>query len=208
MKTIVNYIDLGVHYGYEIDLLLQQYQAHLNEYDLRIYGIEANTIIANALKDKYSEYTDIVQIFNYAVTDKDNETVKLFLTHDDTKLGSSIYASKNNVSNEYIETSTCKLSTFISKYIPDFNDAVNILKLNIEGAELLVYQDLINTNLQNKFKLYCGHPSHDIEKVPELFDVRKTYYDIIEQYNFNLKYFCADTATSINKCINIFDTLK
>lgn len=204
MRPVINYIDLGVHRGDEIDLLLNQYEPYVNEYDLNIYGIEANTNISELLIQKYSNI-NYIQIFNYAVTDKDNIETNLFLPIESrTLLGSSIYQSKVNVTDSYIKVTSITLSTFIRQYIQNFDSSINILKLNIEGAELLVYQDLIKNNLKNKFSIFCGHPSHDIEKIPELESVKEEYYSIVK--DFNLQFFCAED--SITQCINIFDTLK
>jgi FkbM family methyltransferase len=203
MKT-VNYIDLGVHYGQEIDLLLSQYSAFSNNVKLNIYGIEANTIIANALIDKYEYYSDIVNIYNFAISDSDFDKTKLYISTG-SDLGSSIYASKKNVSSSFLEVDSIRISTFINKYIPNFNNSINILKLNIEGAELLVYHDLIHYNMLNKFALLCGHPSHDIEKIPELYSKRSEYYKLLQDNNIQLEYFCAEA--SLHTCINIFNRL-
>ena len=203
MKRIINYIDLGVHYGEEIDLLLEQYIPYQDLYELNIYGIEANPIISNALLEKYTEYSDIVQIFNYAIYNKNNEEVNLYLTPN-TQLGSSLYPTKKNTTEQYIKTPSIKLSSLIKNHIKNFNNSINILKLNIEGAELLVYKDLIKNSLTDKFKIYCGHPSHDIEKIPELYSKREEYYNIIKENGFELEYFCADSLLNREKCINMF----
>lgn len=202
---IINYIDLGVHHGNEIDLVLSQYDSYKSEYDLRVYGIEANNSFINLLNDKYSKH-DFVHIFNYAVTDTDDVMTKLFLSTDKKRIGSSIYRTKFNVSDTYTEVMSITLSTFIRRFIKDFENSINILKINIEGAELLVYQDLIKNSLNDKFSIYCGHPGHDIEKVYELKELKPEYYNIVNQYNFNLQYFCTDT--SIENCINIFDAVN
>ena len=204
---VINYIDLGVHHGQEIDLLLEQYIPYQDLYQLNIYGIEANPSISNALIEKYSDYSHIVQIFNYAISDTDKEKVNLYLTPD-TQLGSSIYPTKKNTTNQYVQTTSIKLSTFISEYVKNFKNSINILKLNIEGAELLVYKDLVENQITDNFKIYCGHPSHDIEKVPELHNKLTEYYDIIDKNGFELEYFCADSLYNKEKCINILEKIQ
>ena len=111
------------------------------------------------------------------------------------------------ITKQYVKTKTIKLSSFIKKSIKNFDNSINILKLNIEGAELLVYKDLIKNSFTSKFKIYCGHPSHDIEKIPELYNKREEYYGIIKENKFKLEYFCADSPTNKNKCINIFKNI-
>ena len=38
----INYIDLGVHIGEEIDLVLDQYSDYQDKYELYVYGVEVN----------------------------------------------------------------------------------------------------------------------------------------------------------------------
>ena len=207
MKKNINYIDLGPHYGQEIDLLLEQYIPYQDTYTLNVYGVEANPLISDALIEKYSDYSNIVHIFNYAISDIDGKEVNLYLTPD-TQLGSSLYPTKKNTTNQYVQTISTKLSSFILKYIKNFNNSINILKLNIEGSELLAYKDLVENSLVDKFKIYCGHPSHDIEKVPELYNKREEYYDLINKNGFELEYFCADSLDNKEKCINILEKIQ
>ena len=63
----VNYIDLGVHEGEEIDLVLEHYFDHQDKYKLFVYCVEANPNLCEYLKQKY-EYFDEVEIFNYAIS--------------------------------------------------------------------------------------------------------------------------------------------
>lgn len=204
MKPIINYIDLGVYEGREIDLLLTQYKPYQSTYDLYIYGIEANTNLYNQLILKYSN-NDSIHIYNYAISDKNNDKINLYLSNNNY-LGSSIFPTKNNVNKEtYLTVSSITLSKFLETYVINFNNSINILKLNIEGAELYVYRDLISTKLLKKFNLFCGHPAHDIEKVSELSIYRPEYYKLISDNNIQLQYFCADFP---NNCINIFNYIN
>ena len=45
----VNYIDLGVHEGEEIDLVLEHYFDHQDKYKLFVYGVEANPNLCLAI---------------------------------------------------------------------------------------------------------------------------------------------------------------
>ena len=62
----LNYIDLGTHSGQEIDLVLEYYKYFEKEFDLTVYGVEANTNLFKGLLNKY-ENKYRVKLFNNAI---------------------------------------------------------------------------------------------------------------------------------------------
>ena len=127
-KKYINYIDLGVHNGQEIDLFLEQFQGEEN-YQVNIFGVEANKLLFNNLSNKYQSMENI-KIFHCAISDK-NEPLNLYLGKSD--LGSSVFPTKTNLTdiNEIVRGIT--FHDFIELNIPSFKnkDSYNILKLNI-----------------------------------------------------------------------------
>lgn len=198
----INYIDLGVHIGEEIDLVLDQYSDYQDKYELYVYGVEANPNLCEYLNQRY-EYFDEVKIFNNAISDK-SEYINLYLGQG--SLASSIFATKNNVTDKTVKVLGKKFSDFVNDNVEQFDTSVNILKLNIEGAELDVYENLIETDMFKDIDLFCGHPSHDIEKVTELEPKRKRYYSLLEEYNIELSYLCGEVNPE--KSINIFKVIS
>ena len=199
----LNYIDLGTHSGQEIDLVLEYYKYFEKEFDLTVYGVEANTNLFKGLLNKY-ENKYRVKLFNNAICENSGKT-KLYLSEYKTVLGSSIFPSKKNVNElNFIEVDGYSISDFVTKYIVDFKDSVNVLKLNIEGAELSVYEDLLKNDMIEYIDLFCGHPQHDIEKIPELFDKKERYYSILENNNIKLVRLCGENETEIDRSVNIF----
>jgi FkbM family methyltransferase len=197
---IVNYIDLGAHTGEEIDIVLKDYKSN-NNVDLRIYGIEADSHWSEQLVYRYSDFNE-VKIFNYAISNS-NEPIKLYL--ESKRLGSSIFSTKRNVSAEYLEVQGIPITDFIIKNIPDFKESFNVLKLNIEGAELMVYRNLIANDMLKYIDVFCGHPSHDILKVSELSNYVDEYFSIIKDNSIDIKYLCGEVNTE--KSINIFNEI-
>ena len=65
MKKL-NYIDLGVHEGEEIDIVLQDYSDYQDDFDLTIYGVEANPNLFHFLVEKYQHF-DNVKLFNNGI---------------------------------------------------------------------------------------------------------------------------------------------
>jgi FkbM family methyltransferase len=196
----INYIDLGVHRGEEIDIVLRD--AKDSQYVVNIYGVEADKDWVEQLKYRYEDFENI-EIFNYAITDGLDD-VKFYL--EPKRLGSSIFQSKQNVTAEYQTIPGINISEFIKRHVKNFDSSFNVLKLNIEGAELMVYRDLIETNMLQDIDLFCGHPAHDIMKVPELSDDVSEYFSIIERNNIDIKYLCGEVHA--DKSINIFDYVR
>ena len=94
----INYIDLGVHNGQEIDLFLEQFK-NVEDYKINIYGLEANKYLCDELTEKYKNIKNI-KMFNCAINEK-NESTKLYIANNEG-LGSSVFSTKNNVQPLYI----------------------------------------------------------------------------------------------------------
>jgi len=201
LKKIINYIDLGVHYGQEIDLFLKQFD-WAQDSEIRIYGVEANQWIYDELVKKYENIKN-VKIFHCAINDK-NEPVNLYIGHNDA-LGSSTFSTKKNVTSEAQKVEGITFNDFIQNNVEDFENSYNILKMNIEGAEMFVYEDMMEHDLLKHFDVLCGHPSHDVEKISELdnSDRKQKYYDTIKENNIDFLFYCADSERNIQQCVDM-----
>jgi len=199
MKNI-NYIDLGAHFGQEIDLFLKQFN-NSNDVNIRIYGIEAKLSNYELLVEKYKDHKNI-NIFQYAINDKN---VDLNLYHSTSNLGHSIFSTKYNVTDKCEIVKGVTFNNFIKNNVHEFESSYNILKMNIEGAEMFVYEDMIQFDLLKHFNVLCGHPTHDVEKIKELDNSprKQQYYDTIKKNNINFLYYCAEDNTSISRCVNL-----
>ncbi len=200
MKKL-NYIDLGVHEGEEIDIVLQDYSDYQDDFDLTIYGVEANPNLFHFLVEKYQHF-DNVKLFNNAIT-MESGLSRLYL--GEGTLASSIYPTKRNVTNQSVLVMAYSFFDFVKNNILDFEDSFNVLKLNIEGAELAVYENLIEKNMVGDIDIFCGHHSHDIEKISELESKRERYYSLIKEYGLELEYLCGEVNP--DNSINIFERL-
>ena len=200
MKNI-NYIDLGVHEGQEIDLFLKQFE-NVNDCKINIYGLEANKVLCDKLNEKYKNIKNI-KLFNCAINDI-NKSTKLYIANNEG-LGSSVFSTKNNVTNEYQEIEGITFNDFIHNNVDNFESSYNILKMNIEGAEMFVYEDMIKYDLLKHFDVLCGHPSHDVEKISELdnSERKQKYYDVIKENNIDFLFFCADSERNIQQCVDM-----
>jgi FkbM family methyltransferase len=205
--THINYFDLGTYLdALEIELMLNQVLPQLKNITYTIYGVEAHPAYVSLLKDKYIK-NDNIKIFNFAISNKEG-TEKLYIARN--PLGNSIFATKNNVDHtNYIETPCKTFSNWLREENICLENSINIIKVNIEGAELFLYEDLKQAGIGKSFQIVCGHISHDIQKVGELREKVTYYFDLMKELNINLIRFCGehpelniDMVAEINRLIS------
>jgi FkbM family methyltransferase len=170
---LINHFDIGLAHGQEIQYCYDIYSKF--NIPFKIYGIEAEKTSFKYCYEKYKKI-DNIEIFNYAISDLDNEYIKIYLQNNDKsiKQGNSIYLTKNNVSKEnYQLVESKKFSTFVKDKNINLNNSINIIRINIEGAEWDFFNNLINTGLFKKFHIYLGAGQQDLWKVKELVDSNK-----------------------------------
>jgi len=151
-------IDGGAFEGETVDQFRQKFS------NPTIYAIEANPSFVQLLSEKY-ETTD-VEVYQFAITDSDRE-VQLQLTRNPTS-SSLLQSTDTNIAAfgqrvEFKEEITVKGARLDSR----FQTAPNILKLDLQGAELQALQGaeswLRDTDivlLEVAFQeLYDGQPS-------------------------------------------------
>ena len=191
MKNI-NYFDLGLGpYPHELKYMIDDVFNNLSNIKYKAYGIEAHPDYASVAKKIFID-NNRVEIFNFAISDK--KSVERLYLQSNTKngdLGNSIFKTKNNVDqNIYLEVPSNNFSSFIIENNINLKNSINILKANIEGAELYLWEDFKQNNLRNDFNIICGYKSHDIFKVSELQHKYDHYIDLIKELNINLIHFC------------------
>jgi hypothetical protein len=67
---------------------------------------------------------------------------------------------------QYEYTKGIVFSKWLKENVPDFEDSFNILRVNIEGAEVHLFEDLIKNDLVKHFDMFCG-TGNDVEKISE-----------------------------------------
>jgi len=205
MKFHINYFDLGLwKFPHEIEIMLNEVFPKLDNITYSVYGFEANFEYANKIKEMYKNEHNI-SIINLAISNK-RGIEKLYL---DTKrgLGSSIFSSKPNVNkHQYYSVESNTFSGWINENNIDLNNKINILKVNIEGAELYLWEDIKNHKLRDKFQIFCGSLSHDILKVPELKNQINYYFNLLKELNVDFLRFCGEYCPEKN--VNMVNVIK
>lgn len=202
----INYFDLGAHAGEEIDMFLSEIKN--SGYQYSVHAFEAHPDYANKLTDKFKLDSNVF-IHNFAITsmEQDMQLIKLYLASSSE--GNSIFSSKFNVSlNNYVDVIGISFVNWVKNNITDLDTCINILRFNIEGAELLLVNDIINQNFVNKFQVYLGStPGADIRKCKEIAHLYESHINLLMDNNINILPYC-HAFKSYNGNINIVDIVQ
>jgi FkbM family methyltransferase len=177
----VNYYDFGLFQGVETAWMIKNVFPALGIANYHIYGFEACKQYANRLKSDYYG-NEHVTIINKAIVDKPGP-VKLYYANNN--VGHSVFATKKNVSTVYEEVEGIKFSEWIKENVKDYKEAFNIIKVNIEGAEWYLFNDLVDSGVHEAIDIYCGQ-GHDVEKITELEEKVSAYYELLKDNDIHM----------------------
>lgn len=189
---MINHFDFGLAYGYEIKYVDKIYKELSIPY--KIYGFEANSTSMKHCKKKYSNNKNI-ELIHGAISNLDEEYIKLYLQDIEKWIqqGNSVYKSKNNVDvNKTKLVKKIKFSEWIKENKIDLDNSINIIRVNIEGAEWDLFTDLENNNIIKKIHIYMGDGCRDCNKVKELIDnnIPQKLKNLLSRNNIFVKYYC------------------
>ena len=149
-----------------------------------VYAFEPNPFAFTELEKKFADVEN-VHCFCKAVSDHEG-TERLFhhenSLNDEIKwsVGSSIMVSKVNIDpSRYSIVETINLS----KFIKDLNARVNVIKMDIEGAECQVIRNLIQSGVINSID-YMIVETHE-KKIPELQEETEQLRQLIASKNLS-----------------------
>ena len=147
----INYFDLGTHEkAQELKWVSNKILSKLpNPY--KIFAFEANPKTFNLAKNNISKI-DNLEFKNLALVNKAPKSglVKLYMSDDG--LGDSIHWA----SDLHIDVEAKKLSDVIKNEGIRLVESINIIRMNIEGSEYDVIEDLIETDLIKYFDGFYG----------------------------------------------------
>ena len=151
------------------------------------YSFEPNTSLYNHLIKRYKN-SENIHIYNYAVSDK-NEKVKFF-TSGNNYVGDQGFTMSYEIGNNYIEVDSIKFSDFLKNEVLTKHDFIYLIKIDIEGEEFNVLEDLINESIYKKIG-YIFVETHErffedgkerLEKIKNLIEknnIKNIYLDWI-----------------------------
>lgn len=168
----LNYIDLGTHKGQEIDMLLDQIVDMPALESIRIYGVDANPEMIEHISGRFTDRANIVfGFFNFAIASDSGETP--LYRHSANDVGDSIYPTKKGVTEDHVMVPKQRFSRWLLENVDLREPSVNVLKVNIEGAEWDLVNDLEQAELFPAFDIYLASMGgekayNDISKCSEL----------------------------------------
>lgn len=150
-KTI-NYFDLGTHINAdELNWVFDEVLSKLpNPY--KIFAFEANPVSYDIAANNMS-HIDGLKFFNLALVNKIPESGQIKLFTDETGYSDSIYRQEMN---SFVEVEAKKLSDVIKNENVSLGECINIIRMNIEGCEFDVIEDLIENDLIKYFDGFYG----------------------------------------------------
>jgi FkbM family methyltransferase len=147
-------VDVGFNYGVFSLGALQKGAS-------KVYGFEPNIYIFDKLKDY--PYKDKVQLFNYAVSDK-NEILTFY--EGKNTLASSIYSGVDDFKNSY-EVKCVNFYDFIKE---NKIDKINFLKVDCEGTEYEIFDTIPDEFFATIDKIHVEFHNNEGEKIKKLID--------------------------------------
>ena len=136
------------------------------------------------------KYPDLVSNYLYSMgaTMVSYETSEL----EDGSIGlANIHKAKiykTHKPTEYENVQSLIFSNWLKNNVSDLEDSINILKINIEGAEIHLFKDLADSGLIKHFDVFCG-TGDDIEKIPELSHRVEEYKNLLKDNDITIHRF-------------------
>ena len=158
----VNYFDVGTHKkGREISNMVDKL-LDKNNLNYDVYAFEASPSMYIEAKNALKSYPK-VSVVNIALCAEIPEGRVIRLYKTEGGLGNSVFGAD---SQDYEEAPAARLSEFIRKKNINLKNSVNILRMNIEGAEFGVLKDLVENDIHKYFNGLYGMWD-DLEKMPD-----------------------------------------
>jgi len=121
----------------------------------RIIAFEPNPNAFNLLEENIKEnQLENVQLHNLALFDKETE-ISFFIDDSDATLKGSV--QKGRGGSRELKVKAQKLSLFLKDI-----DSVDLIKMDVEGAEVNIISDLVDSSCINKSKEYIIEYHHNI----------------------------------------------
>jgi FkbM family methyltransferase len=147
----INYFDLGTHKpARELNWVFDEVLSKLPN-PFRLFAFEANPKTFNIAKNNCS-HIDNLKFHNLALVSKVPESGLVRLYTSSEGGADSIYRKKES----YIEVEAKKLSDVIRDEAIRLDECINIIRMNIEGSEFDVIEDLIESDLIKYFDGFYG----------------------------------------------------
>jgi FkbM family methyltransferase len=170
-------IDVGAHHGHSSAEYLRSFQ------DASIFALEPDPLNFAKAQDLLAEFGGRARLFNFAASDRDGTARLNRNTHDGThslfEIGDQTYWGGFAQKSGEVEIETVTLDTFASTHGIEH---IDILKLDIQGAELLALVGASELLRGNRISLIAT----EVEFYP-LYQSQPLFWDVgsfLQQHGF------------------------
>jgi FkbM family methyltransferase len=167
------FIDCGVH---RQGLELQHAARWLRDYETRFVAYEAGAAQYGEAVKNLSHISNLDLRHAAVVGPEQNETTVSLHLAASGGLGDSLFAQRGASSGQAMEDVT---AAHVSDEIASASEDVVILRMNIEGAEMFVIQDLIAANCLKRVSGFYGRWD-DLSKIDPLRDLQ--FRDLLREH--------------------------
>lgn len=191
---LVNYFDMGLHVdGTELGWMVNYVLPELGV-PWVAYGFEASARYFASVRSRLGSKKGVTLV-NVAIGGFEG-VGKLFEASSDG--GDSLYGSKRNALPAYQVVPVTRFSTWLRSNSLTLTGNLNVLRLNIEGAELEVFNDLDREGMLAEFGVLAGSAQCDLAKVEELKDKRGAYDALLASYGKVVVPYCAGQINNVD----------
>tara|TARA_R100001129_G_scaffold90950_1_gene62014 strand:- start:2068 stop:2706 length:639 start_codon:yes stop_codon:yes gene_type:complete len=181
----INYFDLGLYKAVELGWMVNKILPSLDVQDYSVYGFEACKEYYKIVSKKFSKNSKVS--INHLAIANEEKTIRLY--HSPNRLGHSIYSTKRHVNPKSFEdVPAMRFSHWLKENNIDLQTSFNIMKVNIEGAEWPLFQDLVDNDIVKHIDIFCG-AGNDVKKVKELDSIVEDYFKLLEDNNIEIHRF-------------------
>jgi len=175
-------VDLGAHKGEDSDFYLKK--------GFKVIAVDGNEKLYKQVSERFSDaiMEDRFKIFNYAVTDKDNDQITFYENTDNSVWGTIFdsWDSRNKKQGTHsVKTTvnTIRLDSLLERELQK-DETLEYIKIDIEGADILALRSLSNLKEKPRFvSLESEKISWDrlIEEFTILKQLGYTKFKLIDQ---------------------------
>jgi len=198
----INYFDLGVFDGRQIHWMVDIIFPDMKITNYSVYGIESNKYNFKFSQNRFKN-NDKIAIYHRAISNE-NKIGNIYPGYKGNERrfnADSIFIDKYNVKNQPSEqVEHIIFSDWLKLEINDLELSFNILKWNIEGAEIYLIEDIVRNNLVDVFDIYCGAKS-DLLKIKSMAKFNDRYEKLLRDNNINKQWFASSSDTNRNETI-------
>lgn len=170
--------DIAIDCGANVGL----YTVMMAESGAQVYAFEPNPIAFEALSQNTARFSN-VRLFNAAASTQAG-TIKLYMhkkAQQDPLLysvSSSVIATKSNIDSASYQDVE---SVILADFIESLDGPVKLLKMDVEGAEIDLLNQILDRNLQSKIKQ--GFVEVHDRRVPSLKEPTKVLRERLNKEN-------------------------